>query len=603
MRRIHRLIGSIFLASLLVSCTVSEEIPPPPESPNPVPQEPVSAPTLDELARGSEVTASALLLTELPQSAVDGDLQTQWGSGKDAPQWIQLELSDHATIHQIRLKTAQYPEGKTVHQILAGASPSTLKLVHEFSGFTADNQTLEVALPEPVSGVKFIEVLTTQSPSWVSWKEIEVWGNYDAHPPTAMPEVLTADIIYINGQILTMEKDQPSAAAVAIRGDKILAVGSEAEVFSFQDDLTRVVDLNGMTVTPGFIDSHSHRIGDRWHYDGTSAEDMMVKALSQGWTSLHELFVFDQRLDELRQLAGANAMPMRVSMYLTMNFDNEYTTWWQEYRPLQSYGPYLQIAGLKITLDREWGEILFFEQAQLDQMTQAASQGAWQVATHSFSPAANELILNAYENALNSGSNEGPRYRIEHLGVMTDEQVRRMAELGIIGSVQFINASAWVDDPSFKRYIPESEVQHSARWRDLINAGVFLIGNTDDPWCCTDWRAGFTREPFEGNVPNAIYQGVTRRTFFEKEPEMWQVQQAVTVQEALEMMTINGAYAAHQEDVLGSLKPGKYADLVILSENPLAMAVEDIPTIQVVMTMVGGDVKYCAGDGGAVCTP
>ncbi len=67
------------------------------------------------------------------------------------------------------------------------------------------------------------------------------------------------------------------------------------------------------------------------------------------------------------------------------------------------------------------------------------------------------------------------------------------------------------------------------------------------------------------------------------------------------MLTINGAYAAHQENVIGSLKPGKYADIVILSANPLTTPVGQIPNIYVVMTMVGGEVKYCAPDQQDVC--
>ncbi len=202
---------------------------------------------------------------------------------------------------------------------------------------------------------------------------------------------------------------------------------------------------------------------------------------------------------------------------------------------------------------------------------------------------------------MNGQGNDALRLRLEHIGTMTNEQLRRMADLGIIGSVGFINAGSLVEDASFKKYIPASEVQHTARWRDLITAGVFLIGNTDDPWCCTDWRNSFNGPNYDASVVQAIYQGVSMTTFAGRQPEAWQSAQAVTVQEALEMLTINGAYAAHQEDVIGSLKPGKYADLVILSANPLTTSTEQIPNIYAVMTMVGGDVKYCNPNNGSVC--
>jgi predicted amidohydrolase YtcJ len=229
------------------------------------------------------------------------------------------------------------------------------------------------------------------------------------------------------------------------------------------------------------------------------------------------------------------------------------------------------------------------------------TQAGWQIATHSFSPKANQIVLNGYEMGLNGQNNDALRLRLEHIGVITDEQLLKMADLGIIGSVGLINAGSLPDDASFKKYIPANEVQHTARWRDLINAGIFLIGNTDDPWCCTDWRNGFKNPPSDASVVQAIYQGVTRITSAGRQPEAWQATQVVTVQEALEMLTINGAYAAHQEKVIGSLKPGKYADIVILSGNPLTTPIEQIPSLYVVMTMVGGEVKYCAPGQQSVC--
>jgi predicted amidohydrolase YtcJ len=129
-----------------------------------------------------------------------------------------------------------------------------------------------------------------------------------------------------------------------------------------------------------------------------------------------------------------------------------------------------------------------------------------------------------------------------------------------------------------------------------------LIGNTDAPWCCTGWRNNVRNLGYAPTVPQAIYQGVTRTTFTGRTPEAWQTAQVVTVQEALEMLTISGAYAAHQENVIGSLKAGKYADLVILSANPLTTSMAQLPNIQVVMTMVGGKVEYCLPGHDTICS-
>ena len=69
--------------------------------------------------------------------------------------------------------------------------------------------------------------------------------------------------------------------------------------------------------------------------------------------------------------------------------------------------------------------------------------------------------------------------------------------------------------------------------------------------------------------------------------------QAITIEEALRSLTINGAYATFEEDKKGSLTEGKLADLVVLSANPLTAPIEMVPDIQVLMTMIGGAVEYC----------
>lgn len=583
-------IACILCLVLLSACKIPQQTE---KAATPSPPEPTNTPTVKNLAFAKTVTASNSTSTDLPRYAVDGNPETIWNGGNFPPQWIQIDLGGYANIYGIRLTVSQYPKGTTIHQVYAGASSSDLKPIHEFSGYSSDNDVLEIAFTEPLEGIQFIKISTTKSLSWVGWREIEVLGYEAAGIPTAQPVAIAADIVYFNGTILTMEKSQPTAESIAIKGETILAVGSEADVMKFKGAATKLVDLGGLTMTPGFVDSHAHRIGDRWHFGEVSAEQAMEKALSQGWTSLHELFVFDQRLTELVNIDRAGAMPMRVSMYLTMNFEYDRDDWWKVYKPLQQYSPYLQIAGLKITLDREWGEQVFFSQEQFTQLVLDGTRDGWQIATHSFSPKANEIVLNGYEAALKDQNNEALRLRLEHIGTMTDEQLRKMAELGIIGSVQFINAGALVEDASFKKFIPANEVQHTARWRDLLNAGVFLIGNTDDPWCCTDWRNSFKGPSYDATVIQAIFQGVTLKNFRGRQPAPWQSAQVVTVQEALEMMTINSAYAAHQETVVGSIKPGKYADIVILSANPLSTPIDQIPDIYVVMTMVGGDAKYC----------
>jgi predicted amidohydrolase YtcJ len=568
----------------------------------PIFQSPAPAPV--NIALGKSVTASHSASGQPAENAVDGNPDTAWRSGADPEQWIQIDLGAPSTVNEIHLVVYQPQEGQTAHRILAGSSESDLQLVHEFSETTADRQDLVFTPMVPLANIRYLRIVTTRSPGYVAWREVQVLGVLGdvVAVPTSIPQ---ADTIYYNGQILTMESDHPTADAIAIKGDKILAVGSQSDIFVYQGASTVMVDLQGLTATPGFIDSHQHRIGDRWLYADTppAVDTVFAEILKEGWTSIHEMWVNSDRLNELVNLDSQNQLPMRVSMYLKMNSEYTIDNWWQTYQSLHQYSPYLQIAGLKITLDREWGQMIFVSNQQdLDALVQSGTSRGWQIATHSFSPTANQLILNAYGSALNGGSNDTLRLRLEHIGVMTDPELQQMANLHIIGSVQLIGTGAYVDDASFRTQIPSELVPLTGRWRDLINAGVFLIGNTDAPWCCTGWRNNVRNLGYAPTVPQAIYQGVTRTTFTGRTPEPWQTAQVVTVQEALEMLTIRGAYAAHQENVIGSLKAGKYADLVILSANPLTTPTAQLPNIQVVMTMVGGKVEYCLPGHNAICT-
>ncbi len=129
-----------------------------------------------DLALNASAQASRSLPDQPPANAVDGAPETQWGAGSGPPQWIEIDLGKPYTIDSLRLTAAQYPGGTTTHQIWACAAGESLKLVHEFKGYTTDNQILEFKPDAPLIGIQYLRIVTTQSPSWVAWKEIEVLG-------------------------------------------------------------------------------------------------------------------------------------------------------------------------------------------------------------------------------------------------------------------------------------------------------------------------------------------------------------------------------------------------------------------------------------------
>ncbi len=120
-------------------------------------------------------TASATSPGFTPSAVIDGDLNVNWSAGASAPQWVQIDLGQNYSISRIKLNTSQSPSGNTIHQIYMGLQPQPTMLVTTFSQFTLDRQWLEQPFSPAISNVRYVKVLTTSSPSWVSWFEIEVY--------------------------------------------------------------------------------------------------------------------------------------------------------------------------------------------------------------------------------------------------------------------------------------------------------------------------------------------------------------------------------------------------------------------------------------------
>lgn len=131
----------------------------------------------DNLAYGKPVTASRSLPEEPPENAVDDNTGTQWGAGQGPVQWIQVDLQGSYRITEIRLLVAQYPTGNTIHRVQVRAANSDgYQTVYEFGGSTNDNDWLVFKPDMPLENVVQIRIQTIASPSWVAWKEIQIYG-------------------------------------------------------------------------------------------------------------------------------------------------------------------------------------------------------------------------------------------------------------------------------------------------------------------------------------------------------------------------------------------------------------------------------------------
>ncbi|HET9201500.1 MAG TPA: amidohydrolase family protein [Dehalococcoidia bacterium] len=433
----------------------------------------------------------------------------------------------------------------------------------------------------------------------------------DPTPTATVPEAEEAEeaqpsqdegeggIVLHNAVVVTMDDAQPQAQAVLIRDDRIVAVGDDEDIIAEAGSSATLIDLEGRALVPGFIDSHSHRLANYEERGYGSAEEVIPVALAEGWTTLAELNVREDNLPELEGLAADGTLRLRVEAYLAVNTAavEPLPRWWEPYRPGQMISPHLRIAGLKFFVDFDWGREIRISQDDLTAALIEAQQAGWQLAVKSIGSESLEIILNGLEQA--QGGEGGPTYRnrIEHALAITEEQGQRMAELGVVASIQTLMPPELTDDPEFFAFADRQPDGATTPWRRVLDQGVVLANGSA-------WPSTYFEEPEGaafGSPMRLLYQAATRISNRGALPEPWEPEQTITVEEALRALTIDAAYAVFRDEDIGSIAPGKLADLAILSANPLAVDAEEIPFIETLATFVGGTVEFCADSAASFC--
>lgn len=415
-----------------------------------------------------------------------------------------------------------------------------------------------------------------------------------------------AAVVLRGGTLITMDPRIPSATAIAVAGGRILAIGPDERMAAHIGPDTRVIELQGLTVTPGFIDSHQHRVLGRGRIGIEDAETTIRLAIEQGWTTLHEALADQALIDELTRLDDAGVLAPRVNAWLQYN-DNDpeggpLGPWYRAYRPDQMIRPHVRVAGLKIFTDFDNASHLLWEgrEKALERLLVSSHRKGWQLAIKTVSTRSLEMIMQAYERAARSSPGiESSRGRLEHVLFATPSQIARMPGLGLIPSIQTNSPGQLMGEADIEALITREPPGSYAPWRSYLEAGLVVANGSAWPSFYVDEPTG---APF-GSPMHITYQAVTRVGNLGREPYPWLLGQTITAEQSLRGLTIDAAYAAFQEDRLGSLTPGKLADLVVLSAHPLEVSTPEINEIDVLLTMVGGEVAYCAPEAGWLCPP
>ena len=220
--------------------------------------------------------------------------------------------------------------------------------------------------------------------------------------------------------------------------------------------------------------------------------------------------------------------------------------------------------------------IQVWTQEEADEMVMKAHLAGYQMTAHAVGDKAVTIMVNAIEKALAACPRPNHRHRIEHCGITNPELIERIAKLGIvpISNPAFISINA----SDYNRYYG-SRVDYMFAMKSYLDKGIITAIGSDAPITYP-------------NPMNSLFGALNRMD--QKTRDLCGEMQKVNVLEAVRMFTYNGAYASFEENIKGSLEPGKLADVVVLDQDLLTYPVEKVQDVKVRYTLVGGEVAYTA---------
>jgi predicted amidohydrolase YtcJ len=319
-------------------------------------------------------------------------------------------------------------------------------------------------------------------------------------------------------------------------------------------------------------------------------DDAIAHALSLGVTQTHHMGTWTD-LETFRRARADGRLKMRVYSvvpistwerlrdFVAENGRGDDRLWWGGLKGFVDgslgsttawfYDPYAD--------DPSTSGLLTTDTASLRRWALAGDAEGLQVIIHAIGDRANDWLLDLYAEALDVNGPGDHRFRIEHAQHLSTGAIDRFAELGVVAAMQPYHA---IDDGRWaeKRIGPE-RIETTYAFRSLMDAGATLAFGSD-----------WTVAPMD--VREGLYAAVTRRTLDGANPGGWVPEEKITLEQALTAYTWGSSFAGFMEQKVGRLEPGRYADLVILSEDLFQIDPEEIPSVGVELTMVSGEIVF-----------
>ncbi|MBX3134107.1 MAG: amidohydrolase family protein [Gemmatimonadaceae bacterium] len=322
-------------------------------------------------------------------------------------------------------------------------------------------------------------------------------------------------------------------------------------------------------------------------------EDAIAEMHRWGLTGVHDAGASAQTLELYEELGREGKLNIRLYAMIS---DHAPTieAWFRRGPLVGGYDGTLWVRSIKLYQDGALGSrgaallepysddpqntgLLVSPAAHIREVADRALVAGFQVNSHAIGDRGNRLVLDAYEGALKARPTADHRFRVEHAQILHSDDIPRFAQLGVIPSMQ---ASHQTSDMYWAgTRLGEGRLRGAYAWRSLIASNVIIPNGSDFPVEYVNPLLSFKASVSRQDANNWPAGG-------------WYPEQRMTREEALLSMSLWAAYAGFQESELGSLTPGKRADFVVLDQDIMRIAAEDLLATQVLSTWVGGRSVY-----------
>ncbi|WP_240220057.1 amidohydrolase [Rheinheimera hassiensis] len=310
--------------------------------------------------------------------------------------------------------------------------------------------------------------------------------------------------------------------------------------------------------------------------------------LALGITSVHDAGVDTGTIKLYQQLAAEQKLPLRI--YPMLSARDPQLPQWLEAGIIDDKTDFLDIRSVKIYGDGALGSrgaaliepysdqpsqkgLLVTQPDQLTQIMQMTIDAGFQTNVHAIGDLANRLVLDRFEQLVPEDKRKRSRHRVEHAQIVSPKDIPRFAKLHVLPAMQAVHATS--DKNMAGDRLGVARLRGAYAWRSFIDQGSIIVGGSDFPVELA--------EPFHG-----IHASVTRQSQDNQPVGGWLPEQKLSLTEALRSFTVDAAYGAFQENSMGTLAPGSWADFILVDRDIYNIPAEQLWRVEVEQTWVNG---------------